>query len=209
MAGFGDKANEVSVRKPNVVTEILTNSFDLLNSQPRNPSDNPVPAYNCPTGTCGADKVCAEIVAGDSIDPNGRAHIERNACNKCPSSPPMPVYRTIPQHGRNPEERRLLYYEDDTKRRWKPDSAFTAPIFHGDAGIGRRALDSMTYRLVKGLSLDEHGWQCRYYLGVLDDTSTDMGTYDYAEAPSSHHNAMDVDPHLANPNYAPNLTEQY
>ena len=188
-------------------TESIIESY--TRKEPRNPEDHPVPAYNCPTGTCGTDKICAEVVVGDPIDSNGRAHIERNACNQCPSSPPVPLYRTIPPHGRNPARQKLLYYQDHTGRQWLPDSRFTAPIFHGDAGLGHREPDSMTFRLDVGLTDDEHGWQCRYYHGVLDDTSTDMGTYDYAKAPSAAHTSMDVRPHNENPNYAPNLTTKY
>jgi len=197
---------------PSVVGEMWENRGDLLNEEPRNPADNPVPAYNCPTGTCGTDKVCAEIVEGDTIDPNGRAHIERNACNKCPSSPPVAIYIMEREYHNSLdyiEYPVLDHYADSSGRVWSPDNSFTAPIFHGDAGLGNREPESMTFRLENGLSSDERGWQCRYHHGVLDDTSTDMGTYDYAEAPSPNHTAMDVDPHLANPNYAPNLTEQY
>lgn len=209
MAGNSDAANTAGSGPKTVVGEMVANVGDLFNQEPRNPADSPVPDYNCPVANCGTEKVCEQVNVGDPITGDSRAHIERNACNKCPSSPPQPVYKVIPRHGRNPERKVLLFYEDHTSRQWEPDSGFTAPIFHGDAGLGNREHDSMTFRLLYGLSDSERGWQCRYYKGQLDDTSTDMGTYDYADAPSSNHTEMDVNTHLQNPHYATNLTERY
>lgn len=206
MAGNSDAANTAESSPKTVVGEMVANVGDLFNQEPRNPADSPVPDYNCPVANCGAEKVCEQVNVGDPITGDSRAHIERNACNKCPSSPPVPRYSV---RGDRNHPRRILYFEDHTGRRWQPDSDLTAPIFHGDAGFGHRTHDSMTFRLDFGLSQDERGWQCRYYKGQLDDTSTDMGTYDYADAPSSNHTEMDVNTHLQNPHYAPNLTERY
>lgn len=190
---------------------------------PLDPTTRPLPPYDCPTGTCAQDKICEDVSPGDPIDPNGREHVERNACNRCPSSNPAPMTRVIAQHGRNLAREEITHYEDDEGNQWQPDSWFTAPKFHGDPGIGARTPGNQTYRLIRAAS-DGRGWQCRYVAGVLDDTSLDLGTYDYASAPTpiravgnritfgsvdDTHNDMDVTPHFSNPNYAPNMTERF
>ncbi len=239
----------------------------LTGDRPRNPADNQLPPFDCPTGTCAEDKVCEEVEESDDIDPFGRAHVERNACNKCPSSHPTEIWDTIDTNvdgqslwifiqeyesdGTIPYSQASTWrhylekgytnlviadmnrtlrtstarYEDHTRRIWGPDHWFTAPQYHGDAGImGERVPEYMTFRLLQGQG-DERGWQCRYYGGVLDDTSIDLGTYDYAPAPpklsailekfsygdwfETGHNFMDVEPHEQNPSYAPNLTVKY
>lgn len=192
-------------------------------TEPLDPATRPLPRYDCPTGTCAQDKVCSEVEIGDTIDPDGRAHIERNACNRCPSRNPTAMTRVIPPNWIRGERTEITHYEDSEGNQWQPDSSLTAPIFHGDAGLGNRTAGNQTYRLAVAAS-DGRGWQCRYYGGRLDDTSLDLGTYDYAPAPSAmraignrvtfgwvddEHNAMDVQPHNANPNYAPNLTETF
>jgi hypothetical protein len=166
---------------------------------------------------------CEEVSIGDTIDPFGREHIERNACNQCPTSNPTPVSRIVPRHGRNPERVEITHYIDSQGNMWDPDSGFTAPIFHGDAGLGNRTAGNQTYRLTSS-STGGRGWQCRYFGGAVDDASLDLGTYDYAPAPGvaraagnrvtfglvdDIHKDMDVSPHNDNPNYAPNLTETY
>lgn len=178
---------------------------------------------NCPTGTCRTDKVCEEVEIGDPIDPQSREHVERNACNRCPST--NPTFQRIETYNLGPNfpPRIDQFYGDSEGNRWQADSKFTAPDFHGDAGLGNRTEENMTYRLERSVS-GGRGWQCRYYGGALDDTSLDLGTYDYAPSPgmaraagnyfapswvSNDHNDMDVVPHNANPNYAPNLTEKF
>ncbi|MEL7090400.1 MAG: hypothetical protein AAFN94_01580 [Pseudomonadota bacterium] len=195
----------------------------FVRTEPLDPATRALPAYNCPTGTCGQDKVCEDINVGDHIDPFGRAHIERNACNRCPSTNPTPMTRVIPPGWIRGERQEITHYEDSEGNFWQPDSSLTAPIFHGDAGLGNRTADNQTYRLERAMS-GGRGWQCRYVGGQLDDTSVDLGTYDYAAAPSvaravgnfvtggyveNAHDAMDVQPHKANPNYAPGLTETF
>lgn len=212
MVGYGWQAGGASIpptEEKGVVGEMLTNWRDLFSSSPRNPDEHLVLPYNCPTGTCAQDKVCNEISTEDTIDPFGRAHIERNACNQCPSSAPQPVrIRVRPRRWHRGPVYKIDHFVDSQSRRWLADSSLTAPIFHGDAGFFYREIESMTFRLERGLSDDERGWQCRYYFGVLDDQSSDMGTYDYADAPSGDHTRLDVDTHLVNPNYAANLTTQ-
>lgn len=222
MAGNSDAENNAGQNDGSGIVGKIIEHMGV--SQPRNPANNPVPAYNCPTGTCKTDRVCEGVEKGDTIAPSSRAHIERNSCNECPSSPPVPVYVTKTEMRRyeSREVQELIGYADHTGRLWQPDNELTAPIFHGDAGIiSGRDYRSMTFRLDRGLSDDERGWQCRYYHGMLDDTSTDMGTYDYADSSitkavgamvyltTDHHDLMDVQPHNSNPNYAPNLTTQY
>jgi hypothetical protein len=192
-------------------------------TEPLDPASRPLPPYDCPTGECASDKVCTEVQLGDTIDPFGLEHVERNACNRCPTSNPEPVTRVIPEGWVRGEREEITHYMDSQGNRWQPDSWFTAPQFHGDPGIGHRTPGNQTYRLEFALG-GGRGWQCRYVGGVLDDTSLDLGTYDYAPAPSKLravgnrmtggmvedlHNDMDVSPHFANPNYAPGLTETY
>lgn len=182
--------------------------------------------YNCPTGNCGnnEDPPCRSVRLGDRIDPNSRAHLERNACNRCPRQPPREVkikklnYRTG------------TYYEvtdrwtDHEGNTWEPDNAVTAWWYHNDPFPGFRDKNNMTFRVARVARGGARGWQCRYVGGRLDDTSRDMGTYDYAPAPSisraaghavvprlvdNHHDDMDVEPHEANSSYVPNLTTQY
>ncbi|MCK0122432.1 hypothetical protein MWU61_17890 [Loktanella sp. F6476L] len=194
----------------------------FVRSEALDPATRPLPPYNCPTGTCRTDKICTKVSIGDTIDPYGREHIERNACNRCPSSNPIPVNRIIPKHGRTPQRTEISHYVDGQGNTWAPDSGLTAPVFHGDAGLGNRNAENQTYRLLQGHG--GRGWQCRYYGGAVDDTSLDLGTYDYAPAPGTaravgnrvtfglvgdDHNDMDVKPHNSNPNYAPNLTEKF
>lgn len=86
--------------------------------------------YNCPTGECGHDeKDCHAIEEGDEIGPNSKAHLERNACNRCPSSPPKPYYqihRISRGRGQYDTVKLLLYYYDDEDHKWAPDNALTA-----------------------------------------------------------------------------------
>ncbi len=107
---------------------------------------------------------------------------------------------------------------------WGADNSVTSANFHGDPGIWNSAQASGTFRVKTTTGGKRGGWQCRYYEGVLDDTSFDLGTYDYADAPSflravgrftagsyvdNLHDDMDVQPHHANPYYIPNLTEKF
>lgn len=107
-----------------------------------------------------------------------------------------------------PDGEKISHYEDSEGNHWLADSAFTAPRFHGDAGLGAREAAFMTFRI--GMSRSGgRGFRCRYYDGVLDDASLDLGTFDYADGGTSMHMSMDVSPHNTNPNYAPGLTETY
>lgn len=196
----------------------------FVRSEALDPATRPLPPYNCPTGTCRTDKICTEVSVGDPIDPMGREHIERNACNRCPSTNPTPVVRIgRTGHAGSVTYEEITHYTDSEGNSWAPDSGLTAPVFHGDAGLGNRTAGNQTYRLTASAS-GGRGWQCRYYGGAVDDTSLDLGTYDYAPAPGKaravgnritfglvgdDHNDMDVKPHNANPNYAPNLTEKF
>lgn len=167
--------------------------------------------FDCPTGTCGEEPICKQIKEGDDISSSSRAHLERNACNRCPSSNPTPVYSTsiwYDRHGNPRRSRRLTGFTDSEGNSWEPDNAGTAWIFHDDPFPGFRTFENMTYRVVETTS-GGRGWQCRYVDGVLDDTTSDMGTFDYAPAPSGEHWSMDVMPHFGNSNYTPNLTEQF
>ncbi|MFV0408294.1 MAG: hypothetical protein ACK5LJ_00910 [Paracoccus sp. (in: a-proteobacteria)] len=179
--------------------------------------------YNCPTGECRRDRVCAEVRPGDNIAPYSREHIERNACNRCPRTPPQPVYvEKLAPRGYGPTSE-LAYYMDSEGNQWAPDSWFTASVldFHGDPLL--RDTDNQTYRVIWTMS-GEMGWQCRYESGKLDDSSRYMGTYDYGPTPhvlraignkasfgyiENIHNDMDVVPHMQNGYYVPNLTEVY
>lgn len=167
--------------------------------------------FDCPTGNCGSaepDPDCKSVKAGDTVEPNSKAHTERNRCNRCPKSPPRPVYITKP--GRIYGTRQVLsHWTDDEGNIWAPDNAATAWWYHDDPFPGFRDKNNMTFRVKSVASGGKGGWQCRYENGVLDDASPAMGTYDYAEAGTSSHWSMDVSPHNANGNYVPNLTEQY
>jgi len=172
------------------------------------PATRPLPSYDCPTGTCRTDKVCEEVVDGDTIDPSSREHVERNACNRCPASNPTPVMQVVDRFWPLPDSEEVSHYEDHEGNQWLPDSIFTAPHFHGDAGFGARDAPNMTYRIHISAA-GGRGYQCRYYGGALDDTSLDLGTFDYADGGTLMHKRMDVNPHGSNPNYAPNLTVTY
>jgi hypothetical protein len=164
----------------------------------------------CPTGKCASaapDPDCRSVKVGDTIDPFSKLHTERNRCNRCPTTPPRPVYITKP--GRLWGERRVLsHWTDSEGNTWAPDNAFTAWWFHDDPLPGTRDNNNMTFRVVKTAS-GGRGWQCRYVAGKLDDTTNAMGTYDYAPAGTGDHYAMDVSTHDANPNYVANLTQTY
>ncbi len=172
------------------------------------PATRPLPAYDCPTGTCATDKVCEEVKDGDTIAPDSREHVERNACNRCPGTNPDPVMHTVERLFGLTEREELSHYEDAEGNHWQHDNWLTAPRYHGDAGIGARDAQNMTFRVVLAAG-GGRGWQCRYYGGALDDTSLDLGTFDYADGGTSMHMSMDVTPHNGNPNYAPNMTETF
>jgi hypothetical protein len=165
---------------------------------------------DCPTGTCGAavaDPDCRSVKRGDTINPQSKAHIERNSCNRCPKSPPRPVYITKP--GKLWGTTRVLsHYTDDEGNRWAPDNAVTAWWYHNDPFPGLRDNNNMTFRVV-ATGNGSRGWQCRYSGGALDDTTTAMGTFDYAPAGTGDHISMDVTPHGANPHYKAGLTATY
>ncbi len=186
--------------------------------------------FDCPEGTCGEDEPrCRDIELGDEIDPNSVAHLERNECNRCPASPPTPV--TVRKRrwvglllapGGWEEYDEVVGYIDCEGNEWAPDNRFTSWHFHGDPNPLTTDFDRMnaTFRVVPSGSV--RGWQCRYVNGGLDDTSPDMGTYDYAPAGISEviegilpggerneHDDMDVQPHNANGNYVPGLTTVY
>ncbi len=180
----------------------------LARREALDPATRPLPPYNCPTGTCATDKPCEEVKPGDTIAPDSREHVERNACNRCPATNPTPVTEVQSRMWPLPDKEVVVRYEDSEGNHWLPDSMFSAPRFHGDAGLGARDAPNMTYRVALSLS-GGRGWQCRYFGGVLDDTSLDLGTFDYADGGTSMHMSMDVSPHNANPNYAPNLTETF
>lgn len=191
-------------------------------SDARNPADHPLPteAFNCPTGTCD-NTPCSDIPRNVSrvIDPFSRAHVERNACNRCPTQPP--IRTVIPSNSMFIPD--TVVYLDSEGNKWGIDSAVAAPRFHGDGGMIGREDGSSTYRVTKTANGQSGGWQCRYYQGNLDDTSYDLGTYDYADAEimavigskvpfagiENIHDTMDVQPHYANPRYTPGLTKKY
>ncbi len=179
-----------------------------LRRSPLDPATRPLPPYDCPTGNCRNDKPCQEVKEGDAIDPFSREHVERNACNRCPTTNPEPVTHTVARLFGLTESEEISHYEDAEGNQWQPDNWFTAPRYHGDAGIGARDPSNMTYRVVMAAT-GGRGWQCRYHGGQLDDRSLDLGTFDYAEGGTSMHMRMDVSPHNANPLYAPNLTETF
>lgn len=170
---------------------------------------------NCATRNC---KPCTMVKLGDIIDPNSKAHIERNACNRCPTVAPKAKYVTkrikvTGQSRRNyPSGYRVqkvfTHFEDSEGNIWDPDTALTAWWFHDDPFPGFRSNQNMTFRIFDSIN-GGRGWQCRYENGVLDDVTTAMGTYDFAEAGGKDHVNMDVSPHNANPNYKPNLTMQF
>lgn len=167
---------------------------------------------DCPTQLCAAAKPCQRVKLGDVIDPNSDAHLRRNECNACPIKPPSPLYirkrYKVPGTDWQVYERQVFTgYVDDLNNEWAPDNAVTAWWFHGDPFPGTRDDANMTFRVVPKGAV--RGWQCRYVKGVLDDTSSQMGTYDYADAPSVNHTRMDVSPHNVNDKYVPNLTRQY
>jgi hypothetical protein len=189
----------------------------------RKPADHPLPtaAFNCPTGTCDS-KACSDIPRNQAynIQPFSRPHVERNACNRCPTSPPP----LVEIKSRSWFQRPATALIDVEGNLWGIDSSVTAPKFHGDPGWFRRDGNSATYRVQKAARANAGGWQCRYWEGALDDTSYDLGTYDYADAPGvlralgratlgssidNLHDDMDVVPHFANPRYAPNLTQKF
>ena len=165
--------------------------------------------FDCPTGECGEQEPdCRSVEVGDTIDPNSTLHTERNRCNRCPSTPPTPVYIEKPA-GRGQTHRVLSHWTDSENNTWAPDNAVSAWWFHGDPFPGFRDRNNMTYRVVNVAAGGKGGWQCRYTNGVLDDTTADMGTYDYAPAGTSDHVSMDVSTHNANSAYVGGLTEQY
>lgn len=165
---------------------------------------------DCPTGDCASsepDPDCRSVSRGDAIDANSALHTERNRCNRCPSSPPRPVYITKP--GRVWGERRVLsHWTDDEGNVWAPDNALSAWWYHDDPLPGLRDREDMTFRVVRTAS-GAGGWQCRYVGGALDDSSRYMGTYDYAPAGTADHWNMDVVPHDANDAYVGGLTTRY
>jgi hypothetical protein len=169
--------------------------------------------FDCPTGECdNSEPPCESVKPGDEIDPNSREHTERNACNRCPSSPPTPVYRQQSAAQRARHGKRLSHYTDSEGNIWSADNSITAAIFHGDpiSNIFTAAdNNTRTFRVTSRADGGWPGWQCRYVDGAVDDTTGDMGTYDYGPAPSSAHTSMDVSTHRANGNYVPGLTEQY
>jgi hypothetical protein len=189
----------------------------------RDPALYPLPTtpFDCPTGTCD-NRACSDLPRNvlNTVDPFGRPHVERNACNRCPTAPPFEVLvvDSILPFG----DTTIL--TDSEGNTWNMDSGATAPRFHGDPGLLRRDRDHATYRLAEPADGTSGGWQCRYWGGVLDDTSYDLGTYDYADAPGvmramgravagsyvdNLHDDMDVVPHFANPRYVPNLTQKF
>ncbi len=145
--------------------------------------------YNCSTGEC---KHCHQIKEGDEIPPFSRAHIERNACNRCPSLPPEPQYEIVRErvsgqmkrnHPNGYREKKVFtHFEDSENHVWEPDNSITAWWFHDDPFPGFRNDQNMTFR-VAAEEGGARGWQCRYEGGVLDDATLGMGTYDYADAP--------------------------
>ena len=167
-------------------------------------------SVDCPTGTCGSstpDPDCRSVTRGDTIDASSVLHTERNRCNRCPSTPPRPVYVRRPGHLWG-QRTVLSHWTEDEGNTWAPDNAVSAWWFHDDPFPGFRDNDNMTFRVVRTAS-GRGGWQCRYHDGALDDTTTAMGTYDYAPAGTTDHVSMDVTPHNSNPNYVAGLTEQY
>lgn len=167
-------------------------------------------SIECPTGECASaasDPDCASISRGDVIDAFSKQHTERNRCNRCPKIPPRPVFITKPSRVWG-TSRVLSHWVDSEGNTWAPDNAVTAWWYHDDPFPGWRDNNNMTFRIVRS-SLGQRGWQCRYVSGTLDDTSTAMGTYDYAPAGTGDHISMDVTPHGTNPNYVGNLTQQF
>lgn len=164
--------------------------------------------FDCPTGECGAEPDCRSVSVGDPIDPSSTLHTERNLCNRCPSAPPVPVYYDKP--GRLWGTRRvLLHWTDSEGNLWEIDNAVTAWWFHDDPFPGFRDNGNMTFRVSMVAAGGKGGWQCRYQNSARDDTSSAMGTYDYAPAGTANHVSMDVTPHNANSAYVGGLTEQY
>lgn len=164
--------------------------------------------FDCPTGECGNEPDCRSVTVGDPISPSSALHTERNRCNRCPSTPPIPVYYDKP--GRLWGTRRvLLHWTDSEGNLWEPDNAVTAWWFHDDPLPGFRDNENMTFRVSIVASGGRGGWQCRYQNGTLNDTSSAMGTYDYAPAGTANHVSMDVTPHNSNSAYVGGLTQQY
>lgn len=157
--------------------------------------------FDCPTGDCGEALACEQVGLEDEIDAESVEHLERNACNKCPPSPPVAkydVYYLWPD--------KFLGYFDCDGNEWEPDNRFSAYLYHDDPFPRPwRTPDDMTYRVVENGVV--RGWQCRYVDGKLDDESTYMGTYDYAPSGTTAHWNLDVTPHNENDGYAPNLTK--
>ncbi len=167
--------------------------------------------YNCPTGKCGkdTDPPCRSVKRGDTVAPNSRAHLERNACNRCPKKPPTPVYITKQNIRTGVEFKVLDRWVDHEGNTWEPDNAVTAWWYHDDPIPGFRDNGNMTFRVARVAAGGARGWQCRYKNGALDDTSKYMGTYDYAPAGTTDHVSMDVSPHGKNSNYVGGLTQKY
>lgn len=166
--------------------------------------------FDCPTGECAEEHPCESVKEGDEIDPNSVEHIERNACNRCPSSPPTPVYEMVPSwlNGYEPE---LSHYTDSEGNIWSTDNPFTAAWYHGDPLKNAIAPDNnnRTFRVETRADGGWPGWQCRYVDGALDDSSEYMGTYDYGTPGTTDHYNMDVTTHGDNSGYAPGLTQQF
>lgn len=201
-----------------------TGGVGRLFSGTRKPADYPLPPssnFDCPTGTCD-NTACSDIPRNQKrvIEPFSRPHVARNECNRCPTAPPFRLLiAPVP-----PSLATTVLITDSEGNIWSMDSSLTAPIFHGDGGFFSRKDASATYRIKKVANNQRGGWQCRYFEERLDDTSYDLGTYDYADAPGmlravgryaagdnidNLHDDMDVLPHNANPYYAPGLTRTF
>lgn len=168
--------------------------------------------FDCPTGECEEEHPCESVKEGDKIDPNSVEHTERNACNRCPSSPPTPVYAQQTKRQRARHGPRLRHYTDSEGNIWSADNALTAAYFHGDPISNIYSPpdnNNRTFRVESRADGGWPGWQCRYVDGAVDDTTEYMGTYDYGTAPSSAHTSMDVSTHSDNNNYVPGLTQQF
>lgn len=122
------------------------------------------------------------------IDPNSRKHTHRNENNRCPSK--EPEYKKGRRNNGNS-------YKDCEGGKWNKDPDWSANKYHGGFN---------TYR---GNGRNK-GSQCVYdEAGRLIDSGPSMGTYDYSKPATSAHYINDVVPHNENPNYEPNLTEQF
>ncbi len=150
-----------------------------------------------PIGFAGGDSNLYGYVFSDPVnfvDPLGLWfwdwHTARNLYNKCPKE--------------KPHEKEDGNFYDCDGNKWNPDNVGSSKKFHG-YNKGKR-----TFRGIEKFE----GSQCTYNPdGTLDDSSSEMGTYDFISPDGFWsmlgHFGLDVLPHLIDGNYTGGLTEQY